>query len=109
MDTLSDCVELLENIMKLQDDAPIPTSCSWLDGMEWEASVRWESPTLDPDGAKEKGILLSSFLVGISSCFNIFPSRYVSEFDAEEFDAVREDERFASLLGRVKALVIVEE
>ena len=109
MDTLSDCVELLENIMKLQDDAPIPTSCSWLDGMEWEASVRWESPTLDPDGAKEKGILLSSFLDGISSCFNIFPSRYVSEFDAEEFDAVREDERFVSLLGRVKALVIVEK
>lgn len=82
---------------------------SWLDGMEWEASVRWESPTVDPDGAKDKGILLSSFLDGISSCFNIFPSRYVSEFDAEEFDGIRKDERFVELLRRVKALVIVKE
>ena len=53
--------------------------------------------------------MLSSFLDGISSCFNIFPSRYVSEFDAEEFEDIREDERFVELLRRVKALVITKD
>ena len=108
LSVLGDCVTLLENTMKITDKRTLPTSCSWLDGMEWVAEERWDTPYNDPDLTKERSIFISMDMNRMTTCYLIFPSRIYGTLNSDCFDAVREHPEFVSLAERVKALIVTE-
>ena len=105
---LGETVSLLEETMKISAPVSLGTSCSWLDGMEWEASELWHTPDNNPDSAKERTIYIDCEIGGMVICYVIVPSRYYRMLMGRQFDALRETPGFKSLADRVAALIIKE-
>lgn len=105
---LGETVSLLEETMKISAPISLGTSCSWLDGMKWEASELWHTPDNNPDSAKERTIYIDCEIGGMVICYVIVPSRYYRMLMGRQFDALRETPGFKFLLDRVAALIIKE-
>lgn len=107
---LSECTGLLEAILHITDEVTLPTSCSWLDGMEWRAYEDWASPDYAPDSPEERFVRILTTVgnkVGKTNiCDCICPGRYIKNFSDACYDHMREKPEFAALEGRVRALVI---
>lgn len=106
LSVLSDCVELLEKTMMITDEVMLPTSCSWLEGMEWKAKEDWLSPLNDPDAPEERFISIWTTMGDVSNCYCVFPSTFANEFSGKCFDALRDNTKFAELSKRIKALIL---
>lgn len=107
---LTDCVELLEETMKITDEVLLPTSCSWLDGMEWRAYEDWDSPDNNPDSPKSRLIRILTTVgetIGkMNRSFCIYPGSYYVAFSENRFDALRDNPKFTELAERVKKLIV---
>ena len=58
-------VKLLEDTMMITDEVLLPTSCRFLDGMEWRAKEDWHDKN-DPDALEERMIYMNTKLKGRS-------------------------------------------
>ncbi len=99
-------VKLLEDTMMITDEILLPTSCRFLDGMEWRAKEMWRSCDNNPDSMDERMIYMATQMDGMCSCYCIFPSRYYDKLRSEEFSALQNYPNFEKLCERIKALVI---
>lgn len=99
-------VKLLEETMKITDEVKLPTSCRYLDGMEWTAKEDWKDRDNNPDSPKERMIFINTIMSSMSTCYCIFPSRYYDTLRGKEFDALRGDPDFEKLCERVEALIV---
>ena len=98
-------VTLLEETMSITDQVLLPTSCRFLDGMEWYAKEAWDNTDNNPDSPKERHIYIFTRMSGMCSCECIFPSRYIHEFERSEYAPLRKRPDFEVLRARARALV----
>lgn len=103
---LASFVVLLEETMKITNEVILPTSCSFLDGMEWSAKEEWETPHNHPDELKERNILVSTTMNGSILCHSIEPRVFFNELQGKDFEALRFHPEFEALCQRVKALIV---
>ena len=101
-------VKLLEDTMKITDEVMLPTSCRFLDGMEWGAKENWLSRNNNPDSPIERFIYIFSCMNNMSTCYCIFPNDYYYMLSGKEFEPLRNHPEFINLCDRVKALIITK-
>ncbi|MBQ7320217.1 MAG: helix-turn-helix transcriptional regulator [Clostridia bacterium] len=99
-------VRLLEETMKITDEVLLPTSCRFLDGMEWRAKEDWNNSDNNPDSPEERMIFISTQMNNMTSCYCIFPSRYYPLLMGKEFDPLRQNPEFQHLCERVRDLIV---
>ena len=101
-------VKLLEDTMMITDKILLPTSCRFLDGMEWQAWESWTDRDNNPDSPEERIIYIESFINGMCTCYCIFPSCYYDTLNGNDFDSLRNNPEFEKLCERVKALIVTK-
>ncbi len=99
-------VTLLEDAMTITDEIILPTSCRFLDGMEWRAKEEWFNYDNDPDGREERIISIETCMSGLTRCNLVFPSRFYDALRGNEFDSLRNDPVYEELCQRVKSLIV---
>ena len=99
-------VELLEKTMKIKDKILLPTSCRFLNGMEWSAREIWESARNDPDAPKERMIQITTRMNGMTTGSCVRPGEHFDTLQRKEFDPIRNHPEFQNLCERVKALIV---
>lgn len=102
-------VKLLENTMMIKDEILLPTSCPFLQGMEWHAKEDWKNRDNNPDSPEERMIYISTQMNGMCSCYCIFPSNYYDILSGKKFQALHEHPDFINLCERVKALIVAKD
>jgi len=102
-------VKLLENTMKITDEILLPTSCRYLDGMEWRAKEDWTERSNNPDSPVERFIYIYTEMNRMSSCYCIFPSQIYDDLSGKNFDPLRDHPSFVKLCERVKALIVIKQ
>ncbi|MBE6596691.1 MAG: helix-turn-helix transcriptional regulator [Ruminococcaceae bacterium] len=102
-------VKLLEDTMMITDEVVLPTSCRFLDGMEWRAKEYWMNRDNNPDSPEERMIYMATQMNGMCSCYCLFPSNYYDILNGKDFDALRDHPRFIKLCERVKALIVTKQ
>lgn len=99
-------VKLLEETMMITDEILLPTSCRFLDGMEWRAKEEWVSRDNNPDNPEERMIYIATELKGMCHCYCIFPSKYYDMLNEKSFESLRNHPDFEKLCERVRALIV---
>ena len=102
-------VKLLENTMMITDEILLPTSCRFLDGMEFRAKEDWKNRNNNPDSPEERMIYTATQMNGMCTCYCIFPSNYYDMLNGKSFDLIRNHPDFAKLCERVKALIVTKQ
>ena len=102
-------VKLLEDTMMITDEVVLPTSCRFLDGMEWRAKEACMNRDNNPDSPEERFIYIFTEMSGMSSCYCIFPSNYNDILNGKDFESLRNHPNFVKLCERVKALIITKQ
>jgi len=102
-------VKLLEDTMMITDEILLPTSCRFLDGMEWRAKEDWKDRDNNPDSPEERFIFVFTEMNGMSTCYCIFPSDYYDVLNGKNFDSLRDHPNFVKLCERVKALIVTKQ
>jgi len=105
---LESVVKLLEETMKITNEVLLPTSCRFLDGMEWLATEDWITRDNNPDSLKERIIYIATQMNGTTTCYCVFPSRYFDVLNEKDFEPIRNHTEFKKLCQRVKALIITK-
>lgn len=105
---LESVVKLLEETMKITNEVLLPTSCRFLDGMEWLATEDWITRDNNPDSLKERMIYIATQMNGTTTCYCVFPSRYFDILNEKDFEPLRNHPEFEKLCERVKALIITK-
>lgn len=101
-------VKLLEATMMITDEVVLPTSCRFLNGMEWRAKEDWMNCDNNPDIPKERMIYMATQMNGMSTCCCIFPSYYYDILNGNDFEPLRDHPKFIKLCQRVKALIVTK-
>ncbi len=101
-------VQLLEEIMKITNAVILPTSCRFLNGMEWEAEECWHTIHNDPDASKERMINVTTMMHGMLDGYCLYPSIYFKKLKEKEFDPLRGNTEFENLCKRVEALIVTK-
>jgi transcriptional regulator with XRE-family HTH domain len=101
-------VKLLEDTMMITDKILLPTSCRFLDGMEWSAKEDWTDRDNNPDSPEERIIYMESIVNGMCTCYCIFPSAYYDILNGKDFAALRSNPEFEKLCDRVKVLIVTK-
>ena len=102
-------VKLLEDTMMITDEVVLPTSCRFLDGMEWRAKEDWMSSDNNPDSTEERMIYMSTRMSGMVSCHCLFPSNYYNILNGNDFEPLRNLPEFTELCERVKVLIVMKQ
>ena len=102
-------VKLLEDTMMITDEVVLPTSCRFLDGMEWRAKEDWMSSDNNPDSPEERMIYMATRMSGMVSCHCLFPSNYYNILNGNDFEPLRDLPEFTELCERVKALIVTKQ
>ena len=102
-------VHLLEETMKITDEVVLPTSCRFLNGMEWKAKEYWHTIHNDPDALKERMINVTTIMHGMLEGYCLYPSIYLNKLKEKEFDLLRGNPEFEELCERVKALIVTKQ
>ena len=100
-------VILLEHTMKITDEVPLSTSCSFLEGMKWTAKEDWHSHNNSPDAPEERMIYISTKMNNMSTCYCVYPSDSLEALKDKAFDPLREREEFRALCERVRELIVI--
>ena len=108
MRRLEGAVRLLENTMRITEEVPIPTSCRFLDGIDWRAREDWQNIDNHPDSPLERIIFFFLLMGSLCTCHCIFPSKIYAELTGEAFAPLRERTEYASLCARVQALIVMK-
>ncbi|MBR4881186.1 MAG: helix-turn-helix transcriptional regulator [Clostridia bacterium] len=106
---LETVVKLLEEAMTITDEVTLPTSCRFLDEMQWYAKERWDTESNDPDAMEERTIFIDTRIGNLCSCYGVYPSRYYKTLQSKQFEALHNHPEFIKLCERVKALIITKE
>ena len=106
---LEKTVRLLERVMKITSEVTLSTSCRFLDGMVWKAKEHWSPSTNNPDSPLERNIFIYTEMSNMSSCYCIYPSRFIDMLDAMGYDSIRTLPEFTALYNRVKDLVVTKK
>ena len=101
-------VRLLEETMKITDEVLLPTSCRFLDGMEWHAKEDWMNRDNNPDSPEERMIFISTQMNGMISCYCLFPSNCLDMLRGSSFEPLFAHPDFEALFERVKALIVTK-
>lgn len=101
-------VHLLEETMKITDEVMLPTSCRFLNGMEWKAEEYWHTIHNDPDALKERMINVTTTMHGMLDGYCLYPSIYFQKLKEKDFDPLRNHPKFEELCDRVKALIVTK-
>ncbi len=109
MQHVTSVVTLLEDVMSITEEVLLPTSCHFLDGMEWFAKEYWTTFNNHPDAPKERCIYLHTQLNDLNVCYMIFPSHYYRTLQSDAFAPLRSLPEFEVLCDHVKALVVTKE
>lgn len=109
MQHVTSVVTLLEDVMSITEEVLLPTSCHFLDGMEWFAKEYWTTFNNHPDAPKERCIYLHTQLNDLNVCYMIFPSHYYRTLQSDDFAPLRSLPEFEVLCNRVKALIVTKE
>ena len=102
-------VKLLEDTMMITDEVMLPTSCRFLDGMEWRVKEQWKHHHNNPDSPEERFINIFTKMSSMSTGYCIFPSDYYNVLKGKDFDPLRNHPEFIKLCERVKALVVTKQ
>ena len=102
-------VKLLEDTMTITTEVLLPTSCRFLDGMEWYAKEDWMNRDNNPDNLEERMICVSTQMNGMSNCYCLFPSNYYNLLNENDFKPLRGHPKFIKLCERVKALIVSKQ
>ena len=102
-------VKLLEEIMRITDEVLLPTSCRFLNGMEWRAKEDWKNPYNDPNALEERMIFIHTYMNGVTTCYCVYPSNMLRDLQGKNFDALKGNLKFEELCERVKALIITKQ
>ena len=94
--------------MRITDEVPLPTSCRFLDGMEWLAMEDWHNPYNNPDMPRERMIFISTQMDGMNSCYCLFLSLHLNVLKSDAFLPLRDNPEFTKLCERVSALIVTE-
>ncbi len=105
---LESTVRLFEKTMEIKNEVVLPTSCRFLDGMEWRAKEDWDTRDNNPDSPKERNIIIETKMSGMVLCASLFPSEYFDELQGKEFESLRNHPKFEKLCKRVKALIVTK-
>ena len=106
LEKIGDAVKLLEATMAITEAVPLPTSCRFLDGMEWYAEEGFMTRDNDPDSPEERMVCLAPGMKGVYNRHCIFPSRYDDILKKAPFDPLRAHPAFQALSARIRALII---
>ncbi len=106
---LESVVKLLEETMKITDEVLLPTSCRFLEGMEWRAKEMWHNSNNDPIDLEERIIYIYTKMNDLETCCCIYPDRYLDELNRKDFEPLRDHPEFEKLCERVKALIVTRE
>jgi len=98
-------VKLLEDTMMITNEVPLPTSCRFLDGMDWRAREDWTNRDNNPDSPEERFIYIFNEMNGVTHCYCIFPSKCYDILNGKDFDSLRNHPKFENLCERIKALI----
>lgn len=101
-------VKLLEDTMKITDEVLLPTSCRFLDGMEWRAEEGWHNPNNDPDEPKERIISVYTRINTLIAGISITPRYQLNSLQSKNFEPLHGNPKFEELCNRVKALIITK-
>ncbi len=101
-------VKLLEDTMAITEEVLLPTSCHFLDGMEWRAKEDWANAYNDPDAPAERMIYIHTDMNGCITCYCIFPSLELKTLQGKDFEPLHNHPEFINLCQRVKALIITK-
>ena len=101
-------VKLLEETMKITTKVQLPTSCRFLDGMEWSAKESWHTVHNDPDALAERMIFITTIMNGMMTGTCLHPSEHLAALQRKEFDPLRNHPKFEELCDRVKALIVTK-
>ena len=99
-------VRLLEETMRIKDEVILPTSCRFLNGMEWRAKEDWHTRDNSPDSLEERMIYIFTKMSGLITCDCVYPSDCFDTLQGKNFDPLRNHPEFVNLCKRVKALII---
>ena len=102
-------VQLLEETMKITDEVMLPTSCRFLNEMEWKAEEAWHTIHNDPDALKERMINVTTIMHSMLEGYCLYPSIYFKKLKEKEFDSLRDYPEFINLCARVKALIVTKQ
>ena len=102
-------VKLLEDTMMITDEVLLPTSCRFIDGMEWRAKEDWMNRDNNPDSPEERMIFIATKMNGMCTCYCLFPSNYYAVLNGKDFDSLRDHPKFVELCERVKALIVIKQ
>ena len=94
--------------MQITDEELLPTSCLFLEGMEWKAKENWSSPYNDPDALEERMILIYAKMNEVTTCYCVYPSNVLWDLQRKDFDPLRNHPKFEELCDRVKALIVTK-
>ena len=108
MAKLESVVKLLEDTMKISDEVLLPTSCRFLDGMEWRAKECWDNSDNHPDSPVERYIYIATTMPSMSTCYCIFPSNYYGMLGGADFVPLHGNPQFEALRERIKALIVTK-
>ena len=102
-------VKLLEETMKITDKVLLPTSCRFLDGMQWHATETWCNIHNDPDAAEERMIHITTTMNGMRTSVLLWPSQQLAVLQKKEFEPLRNHPEFVKLCERVNALIVTRQ
>ena len=102
-------VKLLEDTMMITDEVLLPTSCRFLDGMEWRAKEDWMNRDNNPDSPEERFVFIFTEMSGMSSCYCIFPHNHYDVLNGKDFAPLRDHPEFTKLCERVKVLIVTKQ
>ena len=99
-------VKLIEDTMKITDEVRLPTSCRFLEGMEWYAVEDWHNLHNDPDAPEERMIFIHTRTNKVMLCTCLYPSQWLKILQGKDFEPLRNHPEFEKLCERVKALIV---
>ncbi|MBR4972279.1 MAG: helix-turn-helix transcriptional regulator [Oscillospiraceae bacterium] len=103
---LESTVRLFEKTMEIKEEIVLPTSCCYLDGMQWLAKEAWDTRDNNPDSPKERYIIIETKMSGMVLCHRLFPSAYFDKLQGKEFETLRRHPKFEKLCERVRARIV---
>ena len=106
---IASAVKLLEETMKITEKVTLPTSCRFLDGMEWTAAENWHRENNNPDALEERMVFITTEMNGVMTGICLNPCEQLSTLRGKEFDPLRYNPEFIKLCERVKALIVTKQ
>ncbi len=95
--------------MMITDEVVLPTSCRFIDGMEWGAKEDWMNSDNNPDSPEERMIYMATQMNGMCSCYCLFPGNYYDILNGNYFEPLRDHPEYTKLCERVKALIVTKQ